>query len=219
MEQNNLNERVVYTPLKRFMDLSGYDRDRITMKRKRKISQSRRYKQWKKLYLIAKMAAKNTGSELQEAKLDIGEFSKKYKHLHPEIKRLVSRELAGYIHKGYSKISNPVIGRQYGNPITKKGKISRKKVYVGKYSLKAPKKGTVHFIKNIDPYKIGQKARVRLPFQQSYISGSQVKRMQENYNQEKSSKVSKILQKNKQINKEIKLNKNSGNVLLLNPEL
>lgn len=215
MPINNLNEKQIYTPLKRFIDLVGIDRDRLTNKRKYEIAKSKRYKQWKKLYLTAKMAARINNNQLEEVtKLDVGEYSKKYKHIHPEIKKSISKVLAAYSSKGYSKNIEPVKSKIYGNPITKKGKLSKRKIRVGKLAYRPLDSRKVHLVKFIDPYKIGKKTEVRIPKMHSYISGSQVK---EDINT-KETKINKILNKNKKINKEIKLNK-SGDSLVLNPEM
>jgi hypothetical protein len=105
----------------------------MTRKQKDKVGDSKRYHQWERLQRIKKMVEKDPNLTEAKAKrktsiapddLDVGQFSKRYKHSDPTQvtkKRLV----AALINKGFNPEMDPVTA-------TKQHKFGKHKVSVGK---------------------------------------------------------------------------------------
>lgn len=167
------------SPLHKFIDFTGRTYGTMTRKEIDAVGDLKQYKQWKKLQRIKRMLNKQKQIKEgnQQSNLDVGQFSKKYKHIDPthiSRKKLIATLMA----QGYSP-------EQQAITATKQTKFGRAKPKVGKRSYIATKPGFAKFREiTFDPNKKGRTKTIRLLKKRKEYKGKEVARLYSSYENE-----------------------------------
>lgn len=209
------------TPLRRFVFSIGLDWQKLDRKKYLNIAKTKRFKDWKKLDKIEKIATEANSKKTNES-LD-HETSKKYKHLDKfHIKKKAIE--TGFVNTGWSPHEHHI------RTARKSNKFSKAKVRVGKLAY-SNRKGYTTFVKAFPGKgRVGKTKELRNLKKRDQYSGSGVRKIEKLFSsfdcnvykiitEDKSmSKVEMLLKKNREIkkknldNKEIKhTNTETGN--------
>jgi hypothetical protein len=145
------------SPLHKFIDFTGRSYGTMTRKEIDKVGKLRQYKLWKKLQRTKRMLKDQ--HKIEEAKsnsnLDVGEFSKKYKHIDPTHVQK-KKAIINLLSKGFSPEKQSITA-------TKQTKFGRAKPRIGRRAYQPIRKGYVRFREiTFDPKKKGRSITARL---------------------------------------------------------
>lgn len=158
------------SPLHKFIDFTGRTYGTMTRKEIDKVGDLKQYKQWKKLQRIKKMLKnQNKIDEAQKtSEFDVGQFSKKYKHLDPthiQKKKAIMNLMAKNLSPEKQSIT-----------ATKQTKFGRAKPRVGRRAYQPIRKGYVRFREiTFDPKKKGRSITARLLTKHKEYTGKSAK--------------------------------------------